>query len=220
MGRPKPSADTVAKGRARRRALCRHSRRRKGRFVTTSRCSMVFGIAVGLLLMLCVQGSRVELPRVVTDAEAASAQALSPTLALQTALAQADASLGSPIYLRIFKSNGQDGVLRTIASVKGALAEWWFPNLKRAWVELWVQGKDSTYRLFKSYPVCTYTGNLGPKRVADDKQAPEGFYTIQSAGMNPNSAYYRSMDIGYPNAYDRLQRATGSQIKIHGMCIS
>src|SRR5262249_54392270 len=143
--------------------LRRHSRRRKGRFVTTSRCSMVFGIAVGLLLMLCVQGSRVELPRVVTDAEAASAQALSPTLALQTALAQAGASLGSPIYLRIFKSNGQDGVLRTIASVKGALAEWWFPNLKRAWVELWVQGKDSTYRLFKSYPVCTYTGNLGPK---------------------------------------------------------
>src|SRR5262249_45352193 len=65
-----------------------------------------------------------------------------------------------------------------------------------------------------------YTGNLGPKHDAEDKQAPEGFYTIQSAGMNPNSAYYRSMDIGYPNAYDRLQRATGSQIKIHGMCIS
>jgi len=181
--------------------------------------------------MLFVQGNRVELPRSAADAEAASrssagtavamaSQVLSPTLALQAELAQAGASLGSPVYLRVFKSNGQDGVFRTIASVKGALAEWWFPNLKRAWVELWVQGKDSTYRLFKSYPVCTYTGNLGPKRAADDKQAPEGFYTIQSAGMNPNSAYYRSMDIGYPNAYDRLQRATGSQIKIHGMCIS
>jgi hypothetical protein len=181
---------------------------------------MVSGIAVGLLLMLCVQGSRVELPRIAADAEAASAQALSTTLALQAELAQAGASLGAPLYLRIFKSNGKDGMFRTVTSVKGALEEWWFPNLKRAWVELWVQGKDSTYRLVKSYPVCTYTGNLGPKRAAEDKQAPEGFYTIQSAGMNPNSTYYRSMDIGYPNAYDRLQRATGSQIKIHGMCIS
>jgi len=104
--------------------------------------------------------------------------------------------------------------------VKGAWDEVWIPNLKRAWVEVWVQEKHGGYRLFKNYPVCTYTGNLGPKREADDKQAPEGFYAIQSQGMNPNSAYYRAMDIGYPNAYDRMQRATGSNIKIHGMCIS
>jgi hypothetical protein len=181
--------------------------------------------------MLFIHRNRLELPRVAAHAEAPSRSAagtsvttagttLSNTLPLQAELAQVGVTLGSPVYLRIFKSNGKDGAFRTVSSVQSAWEERWIPNLKRAWVELWVQGKDGSYQLLKSYPVCTYTGNLGPKREADDKQAPEGFYTIQSTGMNPNSAYHRSMDIGYPNAYDRLQRATGSQIKIHGMCIS
>ena len=202
-----------------------------GRFVIKSLFSLVSGIGAVLFLMIFVPGNRVELSRIAADAEAASqsatgaavttaGNALSNTLALQAELAQAGVTLGSPVYLRVFKSNGKDGSFRTIGSVQGVWEERWIPNLKRAWVELWVQGKDGSYQLVKSYPVCTYTGNLGPKRDADDKQAPEGFYTIQSTGMNPNSAYYRSMDIGYPNAYDRLQRATGSQIKIHGMCIS
>ena len=202
-----------------------------GRFVTKSLFSVVFGIAAGLFVMMFVRGNLVELPRSAADAEASSRSAagtsvttagntLLNTLALQAELVQAGVTLGAPVYLRIFKSNGKDGAFRTIGSVQGVWEERWFPNLKRAWVELWVQGKDGSYQLLKSYPVCTYTGNLGPKRDAEDKQAPEGFYTIQRTGMNPNSAYYRSMDIGYPNAYDRLQRATGSQIKIHGMCIS
>ena len=202
-----------------------------GRFVIKSLFSLVSGIGAGLFVMILVQGNRGELSRMAADAEAASlsttgasvttvGNALSNTLALQAELAQAGVTLGAPIYLRIFKSNGKDGAFRTIGSVQGVWEERWFPNLKRAWVELWVQGKDGSYQLLKSYPVCSYTGNLGPKRDTDDKQAPEGFYTIQRTGMNPNSAYYRSMDIGYPNAYDRLQRATGSQIKIHGMCIS
>jgi len=202
-----------------------------GRFVTTSLISMVCGIGAGLFMMLVMPGNVVELPRIAAIAEAsprsaagasvtAAGHALGHTPALQAALAQAGVTLGSPLYLRVFKSTGKDGAFRTIASVKGTWEEWWLPNLKRAWVELWVQGQDGSYRLLKSYPVCTYTGHLGPKRDADDRQAPEGFYTIQRTGMNPQSAYYRSMDIGYPNAYDRLQRATGSQIKIHGMCIS
>jgi murein L,D-transpeptidase YafK len=202
-----------------------------GRFVIKSLFSGVSGIGAVLFWLICVPGIHRELSQIAADAEAASqsatgvsvttaGNALSNTLTLQAELAQAGVTMGSPVYLRIFKSNGKDGAFRTIGSVQGEWEERWIPNLKRAWVELWMQGKDGSYQLLKSYPVCTYTGNLGPKRVADDKQAPEGFYTIQSAGMNPNSAYYRSMDIGYPNAYDRLQHATGSQIKIHGMCIS
>ena len=202
-----------------------------GKSVIKSLSSFVSGIGTVLFVMIFVQGSRVETARVASAADAESpsttgasvktaGNAPSNTLALQAELAEAGVTLGAPIYLRIFKSNGKDGALRTIGRVQGVMEERWFPNLKRAWVELWMQGKDGSYQLLKSYPVCTYTGNLGPKRGADDKQAPEGFYTIQRTGMNPNSTYFRSMDIGYPNAYDRLQRATGSQIKIHGMCIS
>lgn len=192
---------------------------------------MVSGLGTGLFLLMFAPGRIVELPRIAADAEAAprsaeaaalttAGPALGNALGLRAALAQAGLTLGSPIYLRVFKSNGQEGVLRIVSSVQLALGEVWIPNLKRAWVELWVQGQDGSYKLFKNYTVCTYTGHLGPKRYEADKQAPEGFYAIQRQGMNANSEYYRSMDIGYPNAYDRLQRATGSHIKFHGMCIS
>ena len=191
----------------------------------------VAGTLTVLMYMLFPRGTPVELSRVAANAEASprspagiaasTAEYVLPNhLALKTALAQAGLTAGSPMYLRIFKSNGKDGAFRTVSSVQGAWNESWIPNLKRAWVELWVQGKDRHYKLFKNYPVCTYTGNLGPKREDADMQAPEGFYAIQSKGLNSQSAYYRSMDIGYPNAYDRMRRATGSNIKIHGMCIS
>jgi hypothetical protein len=199
--------------------------------VIRRQCISVLGLLVVLIVMMAVHGSSLRLPRLATPVEAAprSAAGASVTpvanvlinpLTLQAELAQAGLTLGAPIYLRIFKSSGKDGTARLISSVPRAFEEVWIPNLKRAWVELWVQSKEGSYQLFKRYPVCTYTGHLGPKLYNEDKQTPEGFYTIQSHGMNPNSTYYRSMDIGYPNAYDRLRRATGSNIKIHGMCIS
>lgn len=201
------------------------------RFVITRLFTMVSGIGTGLFLLMFAQGRIVELPRVAANAEAAPRSAegpavatagptLSNALGLRAELAQAGLTLGSPLYLRVFKSNGQEGASRIISRVLRAWEEVWIPNLKRAWVETWVKGKHGSYKLFKRYVVCTYTGNLGPKRYEADKQAPEGFYAIQRHGMNANSAYYRSMDIGYPNTYDRLQRATGSDIKFHGMCIS
>jgi hypothetical protein len=200
------------------------------RLVTTRLFAMVSGIATALFCLMCAQRSMVELPRIEADAEAAPRSAegasltagpvLSSALGLRAAFAQAGLTLGAPIYLRVFKSNGQEGTLRLVSRVQRALEEVWIPNLKRAWVEMWVQGQDGSYKLLKRYTVCTYTGHLGPKRYEADKQTPEGFYAIQRQGMNANSMYYRSMDIGYPNAYDRLQRATGSNIKIHGMCIS
>jgi hypothetical protein len=53
-----------------------------------------------------------------------------------------------------------------------------------------------------------------------DRQAPEGFYSISPAQMNPQSAYYLSFNTGYPNAYDKALGHTGSQLMVHGDCSS
>ena len=49
---------------------------------------------------------------------------------------------------------------------------------------------------------------------------PEGFYTITPGQMNPNSHYYLSFNVGYPNAYDRAYGRTGGDIMVHGVCSS
>ena len=38
--------------------------------------------------------------------------------------------------------------------------------------------------------------------------------------MNPNSNYYLSFNVGYPNAYDRAWDRTGGNIMVHGVCSS
>ena len=38
--------------------------------------------------------------------------------------------------------------------------------------------------------------------------------------MNPQSAYYLSFNIGYPNAFDKALGRTGSQLMVHGDCSS
>ena len=49
---------------------------------------------------------------------------------------------------------------------------------------------------------------------------PEGFYTIAPNQMNPNSNYYLSFNVGYPNAYDSAWDRTGGNIMVHGVCSS
>src|SRR3954463_16557559 len=61
---------------------------------------------------------------------------------------------------------------------------------------------------------------LGPKTTLGDRQTPEGFYAVGPAQMNPNSAYYLSFDIGYPNAFDRARGGSGSYLMVHGTCSS
>jgi murein L,D-transpeptidase YafK len=100
---------------------------------------------------------------------------------------------GEPVYLRIFKHEKL--------------------------LELWLDDGGS-YRLFAAYPVCALSGRLGPKRAEGDRQAPEGFYDVAPAAMNPGSAYHLSFDLGYPNAYDRAQGRTGSFLMVHGGCVS
>ena len=70
-------------------------------------------------------------------------------------------------------------------------------------LEIWKQDRTGRFALLKTYPICRWSGELGPKIKQGDRQAPEGFYTITPGQMNPNSSYYLSFNIGYPNAYDR-----------------
>ena len=87
-------------------------------------------------------------------------------------------------------------------------------------MEIWKQNRDGEYALLKTYPICRWSGDLGPKKKQGDRQAPEGFYTITPGQMNPNSNYYLAFNTGYPNAYDRAWGYTGSELMVHGDCSS
>jgi murein L,D-transpeptidase YafK len=91
---------------------------------------------------------------------------------------------------------------------------------KEAELEVWKKGRDGRFALLKSFPICRWSGQLGPKRRQGDRQAPEGFYSVTPKQMNPNSAYHLSFDLGFPNAYDRAHGATGAYLMVHGVCSS
>jgi murein L,D-transpeptidase YafK len=99
------------------------------------------------------------------------------------------------------------------------------PILMRAYkkeseIEVWKRGSDGRYALLKTYPMCRWSGQLGPKTHEGDRQAPEGFYTVTPSQMNPNSSFHLSFDLGYPNAYDRAHGRTGAHLMVHGSCSS
>jgi murein L,D-transpeptidase YafK len=87
-------------------------------------------------------------------------------------------------------------------------------------LELWKETAAGTYKLFRTYEICAWSGELGPKIKEGDRQSPEGFYNITPALMNPNSNYYLSFDTGFPNKFDRAHARTGSDLMIHGDCSS
>lgn len=91
---------------------------------------------------------------------------------------------------------------------------------KESELEVWKMTQSGEYALFKTYPICRWSGQLGPKVREGDRQAPEGFYAITPAAMNPNSSLYLSFNMGYPNAYDRAYGRTGAHLMVHGACSS
>ena len=109
-------------------------------------------------------------------------------------MVEKDMDLQSPILVRLFKQEAE--------------------------LEVWKQDRSGRFALLKTYPICRWSGDLGPKVREGDRQAPEGFYSITPAQMNPQSAYYLSFNTGYPNAYDRALGRTGSQLMVHGDCSS
>ena len=87
-------------------------------------------------------------------------------------------------------------------------------------LEVWKQKDDGHFHHFKTYPICAYSGGLGPKLKEGDRQAPEGFYLVDKDLMNPKSKYYLAFNMGFPNAYDRALGRTGSNLMVHGDCTS
>lgn len=89
-------------------------------------------------------------------------------------------------------------------------------------MEVWVKNElNAPFQLFKTYKVCALAGTLGPKRMEGDYQVPEGFYYINE--FNPNSTYYLSLGINYPNESDKILSdlyRPGSAIYIHGSCVT
>jgi murein L,D-transpeptidase YafK len=126
---------------------------------------------------------------------ATNAKANQPvTPKLLAAMVEKDMDLQSPILVRLFKEEAE--------------------------LEVWKQDRSGRFALLKTYPICRWSGDLGPKVREGDRQAPEGFYSINPGQMNPQSAYYLSFNTGYPNAYDRSLGHTGSQLMVHGDCSS
>src|SRR6201999_2392924 len=87
-------------------------------------------------------------------------------------------------------------------------------------LEVWKRNESGRFTLLKTYPICRWSGQLGPKRKEGDWQAPEGFYAVAPGQMKPNSNYHLAFNIGYPNQYDRALGRTGSFLMVHGDCLS
>jgi murein L,D-transpeptidase YafK len=87
-------------------------------------------------------------------------------------------------------------------------------------LEVWKQDRTGRFALLKTYPICRWSGELGPKIKEGDRQAPEGFYKITPGQMHPRSRYYLAFDLGYPNTYDRAHGRNGANLMVHGDCSS
>ena len=114
---------------------------------------------------------------------------------------------------------------RILAELKAKKMEKESPMLMRVFkeeaeLEVWKQDDSGRFALLRTYPICRWSGELGPKIKTGDRQAPEGFYTITPGLMNPNSSQYLAINTGFPNAYDRANARTGSFLMIHGGCTS
>jgi len=89
-------------------------------------------------------------------------------------------------------------------------------------LELWAKNNDDeAFKLIREYDICQTSGTLGPKRMEGDLQMPEGFYYINH--FNPQSNFYLSLGINYPNTSDKIlgvKGKLGSAIYIHGSCVT
>jgi murein L,D-transpeptidase YafK len=89
-------------------------------------------------------------------------------------------------------------------------------------LELWARnGNEGVFRHLVDYPICASSGKIGPKRRQGDLQVPEGFYGIYM--FNPESNFYLSLGVDYPNRSDRLlspNKKLGGSIFIHGDCVT
>src|SRR6266403_825739 len=114
---------------------------------------------------------------------------------------------------------------RMLATLKAKKMDKESPILVRVFkeeaeLEVWKQDDSGRFALLRTYPICRWSGELGPKFKTGDRQAPEGFYPISPGLMNPDSSQYLAINTGFPNAYDRANSRTGAFLMIHGGCSS
>ncbi|MEF0942125.1 murein L,D-transpeptidase family protein [Rhizobium sp. BR 362] len=100
----------------------------------------------------------------------------------------------SPIMIRIFKEEGVMEILKA--------------------------NQNNRFEVIADYKICAWSGRLGPKVKEGDRQAPEGFYMLTPANLNPNSKYYLAINTGFPNRYDAANGRSGANLMIHGACSS
>ncbi len=161
-----------------------------GSVVIASSLARALLTSVALAAAVLLAGCDTDQVSLATNAKAN--QPVPPKLV--AAMAEKDMDLQSPILVRLFKQEAE--------------------------LEVWKQTRSGQFALLKTYPICRWSGDLGPKVREGDRQAPEGFYSINPSQMNPQSAYYLSFNTGYPNAFDRALGRTGSQLMVHGDCSS
>ncbi len=150
-------------------------------------------LIVGLIVLMPLVGRSVLARTGLAPANRAqlAAQRVTPTLTRE--LQPLGLRLGDPLFVRIYKAEAQ--------------------------LQIWMK-HGQRFVLFKRYPICTFSGTLGPKVRQGDGQAPEGFYSVGLGQLNPFSSYHLSFNLGYPNAYDRAWSRTGSALMVHGNCVS
>lgn len=112
----------------------------------------------------------------------------------QVLLAMKGMKQDAPLFVRIFKQESE--------------------------LEIWKAKDDGLFYHLKTYPICHWSGTLGPKVRQGDKQAPEGFYTVTPGQMNPSSHFHLAFNLGYPNDYDQANGRTGAHLMVHGKCKS
>ncbi len=114
--------------------------------------------------------------------------------ALLAEMSKRSMSPSAPILVRIFKQESE--------------------------LEIWKQDRSGKYALLKTWPMCRWSGRLGPKTRDGDRQAPEGFYHVSAGMLNPESQYYLSFNLGYPNRLEAALGYTGDALMVHGACSS
>ena len=86
-------------------------------------------------------------------------------------------------------------------------------------LELWGRSTEGPFEHVRTWEVLAASGGPGPKLREGDQQVPEGLYRV--IGLNPASRFHLSLELDYPNDFDRArarndERDPGGEIFIHG----
>ena len=179
------------------------------RLSATILAATLLGVAVFLWVgeeaVMAQAGAQASSVKVTPTSKRAKASIARKKSGLEASLSLQNMSLGDPVFIRILKTTPEQPSPEQPS--KGRL-------------EVFIRTASGEFEIFKTYEICTWSGQLGPKLKQGDGQSPEGFYFVKPNQMNPWSSYHLSFNLGYPNAYDRAHGRTGDFLMVHGNCVS